>query len=132
VKRLFLAILILAAPFAQASAADAPAVVWEPAIVSSVSATADPGGFTISANLELPQPKSCYTLRIIRNEHPSVQYVVQQARNEKICTEVITPFVLTQHFAVAPVPKSIDISARDEQHEPKHWTVPVTFTERSL
>jgi hypothetical protein len=124
--KLLLATLIFAAPLAQTSATDAPAVVWEPAVVSSMSATTGTDGFNLSANVELPQPKACYALRIVLDKDPSVRYVVQQARNEKICTEVITPFTVTQHFVVTLIPKFVDVTALSEQHKPKHWAVPVT------
>jgi hypothetical protein len=125
-KRLFFVLFILAASLAHASAADAPPVVWEPAVVSSVIATAGTDGFTLSANVELPQPKACYALRILSDGLPPMHYVVQQARNEKICTEVITPYTVSQHFAASPIPKSVVVGALDEQHKLKHWTVPVT------
>jgi hypothetical protein len=127
-KRLFFVILVLAAALTRASAADAPGLVWESAVVTSVSAVGDMagGGFTLYANVELPQPKACYTaLRFRSDGLAPMHYIVQQARNEKICTEVITPYNLAQHFYASPIPLSVVVSALDEQHKRMNLTVRV-------
>ena len=115
------AFVVLAGGYAAASAN------WVDAVVTSASATADAKGFTISANVELPQPKACYDVQIIQAPikiYPP-QYSVQQRPTGKICTEVITPYFATQHFDAKPVPKAVNVYALDSENKLKHWILPV-------
>jgi hypothetical protein len=126
-RRVFFVFAILTTMLANASAASPPPVKWDAAVVTGVSASAESGGFTVTANVELPQPKACYDVQIamVPMATGAPHYAVQQARNEKFCTEVITAYTVSRHFATKPIPKSVDVDALDEQRKSKHWIVPV-------
>ena len=87
----------------------------------------DNSGFTIIANVELPQPRACYDIQIARPPIliPPYHYLVQQRHNAKICTDVITQYIAKQHFETKPSPKSVDLYALDVHHNPKHWVLPI-------
>lgn len=101
---------------------------WIPAVVSKASAVAEGKGFTLSATIELPQPKACFDVRIAHVTVPvqGAQYLVQQRRNEKICTEVITPYVVVLHVTTPTVSKSVKILALTPLHHLVPMTVPIT------
>jgi hypothetical protein len=100
---------------------------WEAAVVTGASATADNTGFTITANVELPQPKGCYDVQIsqLHVYIPPPHYLVEQRHNGKICIDVPTPYLTKQHFAAKPLPKSVNVYALDANHKAKHWVLPI-------
>ncbi len=124
-NRLILTLPIAAAMLASASAATSGK--WVPAAVSSVSASGDNKGFTIIADVELPQPKPCYDVQISREliTIPPYRYHVQERPTGRVCTEVPMPYSARQHFDAQPLPKSVDVYALDLHHKPKHWIVPI-------
>ncbi len=101
---------------------------WIPAVVSSANAVAEGSGFTLSATVELPQPKACFDVRVAHVATPvqGAHYLVQQRRNDKICTEVITPYVVVFHMTTATVPKSVKILALTPLHRLVPMIVPIT------
>jgi hypothetical protein len=124
--------LLFVLPFLATMLTYAPAATptpgnWNPAVLSTVSALGDSKGFTIIANVQLPQPKACYDVRISKEliTIPPYRYVVSQRHNGKICKDVVTPYLAKQHFDVKPWPRSVDVYALDLQNKPKHWVLPV-------
>jgi hypothetical protein len=126
-KRLFLVSLGLAGTLAYAAAATPAPTKWEAAVVTTVSAVGDSTGFTIIANVQLPQPKACYdvTVKWVPTFVPPTRYEVQQRHNGHFCTTVITPYIVKQHFAAKPWPKSLDVYALDVQNKPMHWKLSI-------
>jgi len=127
-KRLLFAFPILAGALTLAASAAAPAPgPWQPAVATAVSASADNKGFTITASVKLPQPKACYNVQIAKALimiYPP-HYVVQQLHAGRICTEVLTPYIVKRHFDAKPLPKSVNVDTLDVHHKPKHWVVPI-------
>ena len=126
-RHVLFAISIAALTIANALAAQSGFGKWEAAVVMSASAMADNKGFTISADVELPQPKACYDVQIARPPVfvPPYHYLVQQRHNGKICIDVTTPYIEKQHFDAKPLPKSVDLYALDAHHNSKHWVLPI-------
>lgn len=125
--KLILSLVAIAVAFSSTAARSA-AGSWTPAVVEHVTATPDANGFTITANIQLPQPKACYSVKITRElvTVPPYRYLVLQEHNGQICTEQITPYVATQHFSATTQPKTVDVYALDANHKPHHSVVPVT------
>ena len=126
-KRFLFAFPILVTMLTSTSWASPAPGKWAAAVVSSVSASGDNKGFTITADVELPQPKGCYDVRIYREliTIPPYRYHVQVRPTGRICTEVPTSYLARQHFDAKPLPKSVDVDALDLHHKPKHWVVPI-------
>lgn len=117
----------LAVTLTYAAAATPAPVKWEAALVTTVSAVGDSTGFTIIANIQLPQPKACYDVAVQRIPTflPPTRYEVRQRHNGHFCTTIITPYLVKQHFDAKPWPKSVNVYALDDQGKSKHWNLPV-------
>ncbi len=123
-----LAVPTLLLAIATLGSAAPSASTWMPAVVSNASAIAEGNGFTVSATVQLSQPKACFDVRIayVRRPLHDAHFLVQQLRNEKICTEVITPYVAVTHVTTSTVPKSVKLFALTPRHHLVHMTVPIT------
>lgn len=131
-RHLLTTVPMLTALVASGSVAASASATWESAVVTGVDATADNTGFTIAADVTLPQPKGCYDVQIIRLNVfiPPPHYLVQQRHNSKMCIDVPTPYLAKQHFMAKPLPKSVNVYALDAHHKPKHWIVPIIIEHR--
>jgi len=131
-KRLFSAFLaLLAASILVGSETSAAQPArWRPAVVSSPSAGADNKGFTILVTVHLPQSKACYETRIRAisiDPHSPASYIVEQRYKGGICTDIITPVPVKQHFDAKPLPKVVTVIGLSTSGKPTRWHIPVVI-----